>query len=128
MALGAEIKRRREEQGLSLTDLARMAGVSKGYLSQIENELAPRPSAQTLFKVARALGTSVGELLAGTPEAAEAVDVEVPESLREFARLERIPEEDIRMLARIRYRGRAPRTMEDWRFIYESIRRSTEGR
>jgi len=48
--------------------------------------------------------------------------------LREFARQERLPEDDLKMLARIRYRGRVPRTVDDWRFIYESIRRSTEGR
>lgn len=127
MAFGAEIRRRREEQGLSLTDLARMSGVSKGYLSQIEHGVATRPSAQTMFKLARALGTSIGELV-GEAEAGANREVEVPASLSEFARQEHLPEEDLQMLARIRYRGRVPRTVDDWRFIYESIRRSTEGR
>jgi transcriptional regulator with XRE-family HTH domain len=126
--LGAEIKRRREEQGLSLSDLARLAGVSKGYLSQIESEAATRPSAQTLIKVARALGTSLGELLGDQEAPGAEPEVEVPESLTEFADEEQLPEAEVQMLARIRYRGRAPRTADDWRFIYESIRRSTEGR
>lgn len=127
MTLGAEIRRRREEQGLSLSDLARMAGVSKGYLSQIEHEQARRPSAQTTFKIARALGTSIGELL-GEAEGRAKAEAEIPESLQEFASQVRLPEEELRMLAGIRYRGRVPRTADDWRFIYESIRRSTEGR
>jgi len=105
-----------------------MSGVSKGYLSQIEHEMATRPSTQTMFKIARALGTSIGELVGEAEAGPGAPEVDVPESLREFARLERLPEDDLHMLARIRYRGRVPRTVEDWRFIYESIRRSTEGR
>lgn len=126
MPIGNEIKRRREQQGLSLTDLARLAGVSKGYLSQIESGLATRPSAQTLFKLARALGTSMAELLGEQPVETAAME-EIPEALREFARQVQLPEADVRMLAGIRYRGRTPRTVDDWRFIYESIRRSTEG-
>ncbi|HXH23185.1 MAG TPA: helix-turn-helix transcriptional regulator [Dehalococcoidia bacterium] len=128
MPVGAEIRRRRQQQGLSLTDLARLAGVSKGYLSQIEAGAATRPSAQTLFKLAKALGTSMAELL-GEQTSETAPDIEeMPASLREFAREANLPEADLRMLAGIRYRGRAPRTKDDWRFVYESIRRSTEGR
>jgi transcriptional regulator with XRE-family HTH domain len=128
MALGAEIKRRRKEQGLSLSDLARVAEVSKGYLSQIESEAATRPSAQTLFKIARGLGTSLAELLGEQQAPGSEPELAVPESLREFARQERLPDVDVRMLAAIRYRGRTPRSTQDWRFIYESIKRSTEGR
>jgi transcriptional regulator with XRE-family HTH domain len=113
---------------LSLSDLGRLAGVSKGYLSQIESDAATRPSAQTLFKVARALGTSLGELLGEQEGRGADADVEVSDSLRDFAAEEQLPEAEVLMLARIRYRGRAPRTADDWRFIYESIRRSTEGR
>jgi transcriptional regulator with XRE-family HTH domain len=128
MPVGAEIRRRRQQQGLSLTDLARLAGVSKGYLSQIEAGVATRPSAQTLFKLARALGTSMAELL-GEQTSETALNMEeLPEALREFAGEANLPEADLRMLAGIRYRGRAPRTKDDWRFVYESIRRSTEGR
>ena len=32
------------------------------------------------------------------------------------------------MLAGIRYRGKAPKTEEDWRFIYESTRLRVKGR
>lgn len=128
MPMGQEIKRRREEQGLSLTDLARLAGVSKGYLSEIENNPSARPSAATLFKIASALGTSVGELLGKGGSDTQPVNLDIPESLREFAEEANLPDAEIRMLAGIRYRGKPPKTVDDWRYIYESIRLRTEGR
>lgn len=128
MSIGQQIKRRREEQGLSLTDLARLSGVSKGYLSEIEGNPAARPSAATLFKIASALGTSVGELLGKGGPDTQPADLDIPESLREFATEAALPDAEIRMLAGIRYRGKAPKTKDDWRYIYESIRLRTEGR
>lgn len=129
MSVGDEVKQRRLKQGLSLTELARLASVSKGYLSEIESNPAARPSAATLFKIASALGTSVAELLGSRPSGDdEKSALEIPDPLRQFAKKERLPEAEVRMLAGIRYRGKAPKTAEDWRYIYESIRLRTEGR
>jgi len=113
---------------LSLSDLARLAGVSKGYLSEIESNPGARPSAATLFKIASALGTSVGELLGKSGPDSQPVNLDIPESLRRFAEEAKLPDAEVRMLAGIRYRGKAPRTVDDWRYIYESIRLRTEGR
>jgi hypothetical protein len=44
--------------------------------------------------------------------------------LREFAIAEQLSEEEIKMLARIEYRGHRPRTLNDWKYLYESIKRS----
>lgn len=129
MPVGSEIRRRREMQDLSLTDLARLSRVSKGYLSEIENNPAARPSAATLFKIASALGTSVGELLGRKGEGdSDRGELDIPEALREFAEEAKLPDAEVRMLAGIRYRGRSPTTVDDWRYIYESIRLRTEGR
>jgi hypothetical protein len=49
---------------------------------------------------------------------------DIPESLREFAKEAELPESDILMLAGIQYRGKRPETLDDWRFIYESIKRT----
>ncbi len=124
------IKGLRAEHGLSLSELARLSGVSKGYLSQIERSAEARPSASTLFALAKALGTSAAALLGSTEEgvAAEEAAPEIPDSLREFAAEAELPPAELHMLARIRYRGEAPRSKEDWRFIYESIRRSVRDR
>lgn len=122
---GERIRQIRGEQGLSLSELSRLSGVSKGYLSQIERLPDTRPSATTLFALARALGTSIGALLEDGEVDAEQEDVQrVPASLREFAEDAALPPADVQMLASIHYRGEAPQTKEDWRFLYESIRRS----
>lgn len=127
MGVGTRIRQKREAQGLSLSELARLADVSKGYLWELEQsderEGEKRPSASTLFKLATALGTTVADLLHGDSSEA-AMDQDVPDSLREFAKKAKLPDSEVRMLAGIRYRGDAPRTAEDWEFIYESIRRS----
>ena len=123
VSVGQQVRQRRESQGLSLSELARLADVSKGYLSEIENKAATRPSAATLHSIADVLGATVAELLeksAGAEDGGR--DPEVPESLRRFADENGLPPADVRMLAGIHYRGKAPETEEDWRFIFESIR------
>lgn len=75
-----------------------------------------------------ALGTSVGELLGKSGPHSQSVNFDIPESLRQFAEEANLPDAEIRMLAGIRYRGKQPKTADDWRYIYESIRLRTEGR
>jgi hypothetical protein len=48
----------------------------------------------------------------------------IPSQLAELAAEIQLLDEDVQMLARIRFRGRWPRTKDDWRFLWESIRRS----
>lgn len=125
MSIGSRIKKRREEKNISLSELARQTDVSKGYLSSLESENAPRPSADTLYKIARVLGTTVADLLGEKPDRAEQ---KIPESLRKFAEQENLTESDVKMLAAIEYRGERPETEDDWRFIYESIKRTIQSK
>ena len=110
---------------MSAAELARRATISKGYLSEIENTTgersAPRPSAEVLYRLATALGTTVADLLEKEVQPAAR---SIPPDLQEFARAANLPDEDVRMLAQIRFRGEQPRTADDWRFLYESIKRS----
>jgi transcriptional regulator with XRE-family HTH domain len=126
--VGQRIKHRREELGLSLSQLAEKAGVAKSYLWELENDAAkaPRPSGETLFKLAEALGTTVADLL-GRPVHRKNAS-RIPETLRAFAQQENLTEGDLRMLAVIEYRGERPDTVEDWRYIYESIKRTILGK
>jgi len=121
MELGERIKKRRKERGLIAAELARQAEISKGYLSEIESGQASRPSGTVLFRIATALGTSIADLLG---KEIQPLTGDVNSGLREFARLEQLPEGDVQMLARIRFRGDQPRTVDDWRYLYESIKRS----
>jgi transcriptional regulator with XRE-family HTH domain len=122
--IGARIHRYREETGLSLSELASRAGVSKGYLWALENEESPerrRPSGNSLFRIASALGVTIADLL-NTSSASD--NFEVPESLRAFAEEEGLPESDVAMLARIEFRGEQPSSAEGWRFLYNAIKYS----
>lgn len=126
--IGAEIKRRREEQGLSMSELSGIAGVSTNYLSQLENGEFGYPGVQMLLKLARALGVSIDALLGEPGDGTEPEPVDVPGALLAMAQEARLPAADVAMLAPIRYRGRAPATPDDWRFVYEAIRRAVGGR
>lgn len=60
MELGAKIKRLRLQCGLTQEELADRCELTKGYISQLENELTS-PSIQTLLDVLSALGTTAAE-------------------------------------------------------------------
>lgn len=60
-SLGAYIRQQREHAQVSLRELARKAGVSNPYLSQVERGLR-RPSAEILQQIARALQVSAETL------------------------------------------------------------------
>jgi transcriptional regulator with XRE-family HTH domain len=73
--LGARIRQLRRARGLTLVRLASLAGLSHPFLSKLERDLAS-PSMASLAQIARALGISQLELLAG-PDAG-AVPVQPP--------------------------------------------------
>jgi transcriptional regulator with XRE-family HTH domain len=120
--LGDRVKKRRTEMGIALAELARRVDISKGYLYAIESGEAQSPSAEILFKIANELDTTIADLLGEEPEQPRSADI--PRSLLEFAEEADLTDADIQMLARIEYRGKRPQTIDDWRFIYESIKRS----
>lgn len=60
-SLGTTLRVMRESRALSLEELAQSAGLTKGYLSKIERNLA-EPSTATLVKLSASLGISVGQL------------------------------------------------------------------
>lgn len=60
--VGVNIKRHREEQGLTLRDLAKKIGISASFLSQVESGKAS-PSLSTLKTISDALSTTIGNLI-----------------------------------------------------------------
>lgn len=65
--LGARIRSFRQARGLTLVELARLAGLSHPFLSQLERGQA-RPSMVSLERIARALGSSQIELIAAATD------------------------------------------------------------
>lgn len=119
-SIGDRIRRFRTERNLNLSRLAEQAGVSKGYLWALENDSGTRrPSAETLYAVAKALGVTMADLMGRELSATPAA--EIPDTLRQFADEEGLPEADVQMLASIQFRGERPRTKDRWRYIYTAI-------
>jgi transcriptional regulator with XRE-family HTH domain len=55
----AELKRRREEQGLSLADVSERSGLDRGMLSRLENGKILNPTMATLWRYADAIVAQV---------------------------------------------------------------------
>ena len=76
--LGARLQQLRKDRRLTLDDLARMSGVSRSMLSQIERSQA-NPTVATVWALAEALHIEVGELLGVTaPSHVARIDVASP--------------------------------------------------
>jgi transcriptional regulator with XRE-family HTH domain len=121
---GDRLRRIREAQNCTLTDVARRAKISKAYLSQLERDGNKQPSYDVVIRLATALGVSVEELT-GRPAVWDPSSADkYPPALRAFAEKSQLPQGDVEMLAHIHYRGRQPDDVEDWAHIYETIRRT----
>jgi transcriptional regulator with XRE-family HTH domain len=66
--VGQALAELRERHGLSLDELSRRAGVSKSMLSPIERAQA-NPTVAVVWRLANALGVSIGDLLNGSVRA-----------------------------------------------------------
>lgn len=90
MYLGEIIKQYRIEHGISQQAFADKCGLSKPYISQLENNYNPKtkepvaPSSDTFIKVARAMGISLDELL-------QNVDQNQPVALRDIGNVPTTP-------------------------------------
>ncbi len=60
--LGLNLKRSRNKKGISQGDIAKQLGVSRGFISTIENGKT-NPTLATIAKLAKSIGVSSGELL-----------------------------------------------------------------
>lgn len=124
-AIGRRIRKFREEKGISAAQLARDAAISRSYLSELENGTGnhSRPSARVLYALGKALGVSMSELL-GRPMILEPSN-KPPATLIKLAEEDKLNQSDVDMLASIKFRGEAPKSVERWRFIYQAIRNSS---
>jgi transcriptional regulator with XRE-family HTH domain len=126
-ALGRRVAEARRSRGLSVAKLAEAAGVSKAYVHQIENGDCPRPSAQVLFDIAQVLGTSIAHLLGRAPAEPEPGAANIPDELRMLAeKRDDMGLEDQEFLASIPFRGKRPRTSDEWELLWVTVKRLTK--
>lgn len=60
--LGKNLKRIRTEKGITQGDIVRALGISRSFVSNIENGKT-NPTLSTISKIASALGVTIGKLL-----------------------------------------------------------------
>lgn len=119
LQVGARIRHIREKQSMSLTDLSRNSGVSRGYLHLIEKG-ENNPTQEKLIAIASALNVAVAELLGEIENSEDLLDI--PESLHRFAVAHDLPYADIAMLSKINYRGKRPDSPQEWKILYSVIK------
>ncbi len=133
MSVGERIKARRSELGWTQELLAQKAGISKSFLSELENGKR-RVSADNLLEIARTLSVSLDYLMTGTTTKATQVEVPIPSSLAKFAAEERLSFRQTLMLLDMQKQIVAHRSSSkkdglegvDWRKFYEAVREFLE--
>jgi len=83
----------RKQKGLSQTELGERVGVHYTHIGRYERGVS-RPGADTLKRLADALGVSGDYLLEGAVEEAAQARFEDRELLRQFQEVEKLPAED----------------------------------
>ncbi len=128
-SVGERIREIRERLRLTQEELATRSGVSKGFLSDVENDKSG-PSAEYLLRIANALGASVDYLLKGeNAEAQMAAPVMIPQELSKVAEELRLTYAQTlqvlaahnAMVAKRSERGMKRFTTQDWRSLYEAL-------
>lgn len=133
--VGERIKRRRNTLGWTQDVLAEKAGISKGFLSDLENGKRS-VGADTLLDIGRALSLSLDYLMTGTaPEVeAGATQVQIPSSLAAFAGEAGLPFRHAIALYDMQLQIKAHRSATkkdglekvDWQKFYEAVKEFLE--
>src|SRR5437762_8111185 len=85
LRVGARIKAERVRNGMSLSQVSELTGISKAYLVRLETNENANPSLEMLHRLAQAFDVTVADLL-GRPRISFEPDVEtIPPALRAFA-------------------------------------------
>ena len=128
--VGERIRKRRLEIGWTQEQLCQKAGISKGFLSDLENDKRS-VSAENLLEIARALSLSLDYLMTGKAgEEEPPTEVAIPVSLANFAADEGISLRQTLMLLDMHKQIVAHRSARkkdgleavDWRKFYEGVK------
>ena len=81
--IGARVREQRKLRGMTLLQLAKQAGLSQSYLSQLENGVIERPSGASLSALAGVLEVSMAYLLLHTDNPVPGIDPDANLTLEE---------------------------------------------
>ena len=123
--LGERIRFLRQGKGWSLSDLMEQSGVSKAYISDVENAVAGKPNIQYVYSIASALGVTLDQLLQDAAPASRQRrrrNEELPPGLAELQQQLNLSDHEVETLAQINFRGNRPKDIEGWRFLLEALK------
>ena len=130
--VGERIRQQRQKLGYTQEHLASVAGMSKGFLSEVETGTR-NPSAEYLLRIANALGVSLDYLMKGvaSPAAGSATEkIRFPASLTNFALERKLPFDVVKSMleAKLRIVANRRNTTDDdlenfdWAGFHEAIK------
>jgi y4mF family transcriptional regulator len=131
--VGERIKTRRLELGWTQDQLAQKAGISKSFLSDLENGKRS-VRADNLLDIARALGVSLDFLMTGEASKDQAAEVPIPAALARFAAEEGLSFRQTLMLLEMQQQILALRSAKkkdgldsvDWRKFHDAVKEFLE--
>lgn len=135
MTLAERLRTLREEKQLSLEELATKASISKTYLWELEKDAlgVKKPSADVLLRLAKALSTTIGDLLSQPVVRVKERQVDILPSLQDFSERMKnlgtpLNETDLRDLAVMKFRGGQPETADEWHQLYLTLVNTVRGK
>ncbi len=130
-SVGERIRKRRAELEWTQDQLAQKAGISKSFLSDLENGKRS-VSADKLLDISRALGVSLDFLMTGEASKDQAAEVPIPASLARFAAEDGLTFRQTLMLLEMQQQILARRTAKkkekdsleavDWRKFHDAVK------
>jgi transcriptional regulator with XRE-family HTH domain len=136
-SIGARIKYLREAKSWTQERLAQEAGVSKSFISEVENDRR-NPSAEKLLSIASVLGASLDFIMTGKtegmPEETTPHIVEIPRELAAAAEERGWPYRHVvavleawsSLIARRNAEGKPEMTKKNWIDFYDKVRAHLE--
>jgi transcriptional regulator with XRE-family HTH domain len=125
-SLGEKIRLLRTEKGLSPGRLAKLSGVSRPYLWQLESGgKKHHPSFDVLEKLAHALGVTVADFSVAETKLSDKGDIPVglAEFYRKRGRSLGVRRTDVEIMKSVSFRGRQPTDPDDWELLYMFLRK-----
>src|SRR5439155_384022 len=125
--LGHAVRFLRQGKEWGLAELAAHSGLSKAYISDLENGISGKPNVQYIYSIAKALDVTLDRLLdnatneTAKPKRPKHAD-DLPQGLAELKEDLKLSDEDIQMLASVNFRGHRPRDKDGWRYLLETLR------
>ncbi len=129
--IGDRIREIREKRKMTQDELAQTADISKGFLSDVENDKR-NVSSQILLRIANSLGASINYLLTGeTKEPVMRESINIPPELSlaaqelnlSYTQTLELLDADRSIVARRSNKSLRNFTVEDWKELHRAIKK-----